>query len=79
VRRLSFCPQPFWLATIEKVITMKKILVLATAAIAVSSQAAFAVFEPVDVPEISAMEGAAAVAVVLAVVAFVWERRRRAA
>ncbi len=31
-----------------------------------------------DVPEISAMEGAAAVVVVLAVVALIWERRRRA-
>lgn len=56
---------------------MIKTLALAATTIAVSTQVALA--NPVAVPEISAMEGAAAVAVVLAVVALVWERRRRSA
>ncbi len=34
---------------------------------------------PTNVPEISALEGTAAIAALLAVVLFVWERRRRAA
>lgn len=50
--------------------------------LAASTQSAFAIIIPDDsvvVPEISAMEGAAAIAAVLAIVALVWERRRRAA
>ena len=50
--------------------------------LAVSTQSALAVAIPPQtnvVPEISAMEGAAAIAAVLAIVALVWERRRRAA
>lgn len=46
---------------------------------AASSIAAYAQAKPpVDVPEISAMEGTAALAVVAAVVLLAWERRRRA-
>ena len=63
---------------------MKK-LVLATTATLASASAAFAAecgpFNQTDcaeVPEISALEGTAALAVVAAVVLLAWERRRRA-
>ncbi len=55
---------------------MKKTLALATIISGFAANAALAV--PVQVPEISAMEGAAAVAAVAAIVALVWERRRSA-
>lgn len=34
--------------------------------------------KPVDVPEISALEGTAAIAAIAAIVLLAWERRRRA-
>jgi hypothetical protein len=46
---------------------------------AATTVAAYAQAKPVDVPEISALEGTAALAVVAALVLLVWERRRRAA
>lgn len=63
---------------------MKKIL-FASAALVASSKAAFAVVDPCaqvrcePVPEISALEGTAALAVVAALVLLAWERRSRAA
>lgn len=59
---------------------MKK-AILATAALIASSSSAFAL-SPIGatpVPEISALEGTAAIAAVAAVVLLVWERSRRAA
>lgn len=66
---------------------MKK-LAVATAAMLASAPSAFAatcVPDPLNplnqicsVPEISALEGTAALAVVAAIVLMVWERRRRA-
>ena len=57
---------------------MKKIL-SASAALVASASTAFANLTPTtDVPEISALEGTAALAVVAAVVLLAWERRRRA-
>ena len=57
---------------------MKLVLKLATLALAASTTSAFAIAIDVVVPEISALDGAAALAVVVAVVLLVWERRRRA-
>lgn len=63
---------------------MKK-LVLASGALMTSASSAFAacggIGEPpcTAVPEISALEGTAALAAVAAVVLLAWERRRRAA
>lgn len=63
---------------------MKKLL-LAPAALIVSANTAFAATcggaSPVacDVPEISALQGTAAIAALAAVVLLVWERSRRAA
>ena len=62
---------------------MKK-AILATAALIASASHAFAIALPSGlqtaqaVPEISALEGTAAVAALAAVVMIVWERRRRA-
>jgi hypothetical protein len=53
---------------------MKSMLKLAALALVGSTTSAFAF--AVDVPEISALDGTAAVAVVAAVVLLVWERRR---
>ena len=62
---------------------MKK-AILATATVLASTASAFAVglgsgVTTTSVPEISALEGTAALAVVVAVVLLAWERRRRAA
>lgn len=62
---------------------MKKTFIL-LAAYAATSTAAFAVALPggtttTPVPEISALEGVAAIAALAAVVMLVWERSRRAA
>jgi hypothetical protein len=57
---------------------MKKFFVAAAALVA-SSQTALAVADPFAVPEISALEGTAALAAIAAIVLFAWERRRRAA
>ena len=62
---------------------MKKTIVAATALLA-SSTAAFASGLPsglptTPVPEISALEGTAAIAALAAIVLIAWERRRRAA
>lgn len=60
---------------------MKKILASSALTLATTA-AAFAQSKPGDpvaVPEISALEGVAALALVAAVVAIVWERRRRSA
>lgn len=63
----------------EKESMMKKALT-AVAVLVASASSAFAVGIPAtDVPEISALEGTAAVAALAAVLLFVWERRRRAA
>jgi hypothetical protein len=62
---------------------MKK-LAISVAALVASAQASLACTglacppPPTDVPEISALNGAAAIAVVLAGIALVWERKRRA-
>lgn len=59
---------------------MKKILASSTAATLALTAQVFAQTKPGDpvaVPEISALEGVAALALVAAVVAIVWERRRR--
>jgi hypothetical protein len=62
---------------------MKKAF-LATAAVLASSASAFATGLPggltnsTSVPEISALEGTAALAAVAAIVLLAWERRRRA-
>jgi len=55
---------------------------MTAAAVSVMSGAAFAQSkpgDPVDVPEISALEGTAALAALAAIVLLTWERRRRAA
>lgn len=53
--------------------------VLATAGLLAASMApAMATVTGFDAPEISALDGAAALAVVVAVVLLVWERRRAA-
>lgn len=60
---------------------MKKLAIAAIAMIA-SSGSAMAncgIGVPCDVPEISALEGTAALAALAAVVLLAWERRRRAA
>lgn len=64
---------------------MKK-LALAAASLMASASAALAggncgstFGQPCDVPEISALEGTAALAALAAVVLIAWERRRRAA
>jgi hypothetical protein len=60
---------------------MKLVLKLASLALAASTTSAFAFaidVQPIAVPEISALDGAAALAVVVAVVLLVWERRRAA-
>jgi hypothetical protein len=62
---------------------MKKVLV-ASLALAASAQTALATTCPVpgactSVPEISALEGTAAIAALAAIVLLAWERRRRAA
>ena len=63
---------------------MKK-LAIAAIAFGASSSAAFAKAcgtfgqAPCDVPEISALEGTAALAALAAIVLLAWERRRRAA
>lgn len=56
---------------------MKKVL-LAVVALAASANSALAVGVPTSVPEISALEGTAAIAVLAAIVLLAWERRRRA-
>lgn len=59
---------------------MKKILT-ATGALVASASAALAVPIPnngTPVPEISALEGTAAIAALAAIVLLAWERRRRA-
>ena len=59
---------------------MKKVLA-SVAVLAASATSAFAIALPGDiqaVPEISALEGTAAVAALVAVVLIAWERRRRA-
>ena len=62
---------------------MKKIA-LGVAVLVASSSSAFAktcgglLNQPCDVPEISALEGTAAIAALAAVVLLAWERRRRA-
>ncbi len=59
---------------------MKKTFIAAVATLASSTGAfAFATNPPADVPEISALEGTAAIAALAAVVLLAWERRRRAA
>lgn len=64
---------------------MKKVFSLTAAAFAASANSAWAavVCDPrknaCDVPEISALEGTAALAALAAVVLIAWERRRRAA
>lgn len=64
---------------------MKKVLVGASATMAalaaLPAQACTGLIcpPPHQVPEISALEGGAAIAALAAVVLFVWERRRRAA
>lgn len=57
---------------------MKKILTSGLV-FAASTVAAYAQAKPPSVPEISALEGTAALAVIAAVVLLAWERRRRAA
>lgn len=60
---------------------MKKVLVASVALVA-STTASFAVGIPgtaTSVPEISALEGTAALAALAAIVLLAWERRRRAA
>ena len=64
---------------------MKK-LIVAGAALAASTQSALACAagsiscqNPAEVPEISALQGTAAIAAVAAVVLLAWERSRRAA
>lgn len=62
---------------------MKKVLISAGALVASAQMAAAGCGGLLggpcqDVPEISALNGAAAIAVVLAGVALVWERKRRA-
>ena len=63
---------------------MKKVF-LATSALIASSSAALAIGNPgglttaTPVPEISALEGTAALAALVAVMLLVWERKRRAA
>ena len=56
---------------------MKSVFATAAAFIAASAPA-FAGSLPTAAPEISALDGAAALAVVAAVVLLVWERRRAA-
>ena len=58
---------------------MKKVI-LAVGGLTASANAAFAVPTGIgtQVPEISALEGTAAIAVLAAMVLLVWERRRRA-
>lgn len=58
---------------------MNKIALAAVAALVAVPAMASNVPPPVAVPEISALEGTAALAAVAAVVLLVWERRRRAA
>jgi len=57
---------------------MKTLLSTAAALVVASIAPALASSLPVDAPEISALDGAAALAVVAAVVLLVWERRRAA-
>lgn len=62
---------------------MKKVLA-ATGVLVASASSAFAadcdpMLQVCDVPEISALQGTAAIAAVAAVVLLVWERSRRAA
>jgi len=60
---------------------MKKLFASAVAVVA-TAPAAFAITIPTTgtpVPEISALEGTAAIAALAAVVLLAWERRRRAA
>ena len=56
---------------------MKKLLT-GIAVLALTTPAAFAAGLPSDVPEISAVQGSAALAALAAVVLMVWERRRAA-
>lgn len=60
---------------------MKKVLIAATALVA-SAQASLAITAvpgtSTSVPEISALEGTAALAALAAIVLLTWERRRRA-
>jgi hypothetical protein len=65
---------------------MKKLAISAAAFLASASAASLPAFAcaglacptPVAVPEISALEGTAALAALAAIVLFAWERRRRA-
>lgn len=61
---------------------MKKLVIAAGAFVASASAALAAPCDPTfgqcDVPEISALEGTAALAAVAAIVLVAWERRRRA-
>ena len=68
------------LLNLEEGNEMKNTLI-ATAALLASATSAFAVVAPggaTSVPEISALEGTAALAAIAAVVLLAWERRRRA-
>lgn len=56
-----------------------KVLTLSAAAIVAASSASANIFAPTPVPEISALEGTAALAAVAAIVLLAWERRRRSA
>lgn len=61
---------------------MKKVAFLAAAATLIAGAAAANTglpTVPTRVPEISALEGTAAIAALAAIVALVWERRRRSA
>lgn len=56
-----------------KTLLSSGLLVMSTTAMAYAQDV-----KPVAVPEISALEGTAAIAAIAAIVALVWERRRRA-
>lgn len=59
---------------------IKTLFASATASLAMAGMAlADGIPSPKDVPEISALEGTAALAALAAIVLLVWERRRRAA
>ena len=53
-------------------------MIFATTALMGGAAYAQSVPKPTAVPEISALEGTAAIAVVVAIVLLAWERRRRA-
>lgn len=62
-----------------KLLTASAAVLATYAAMPAMACSGLACTPPPVVPEISALEGTAAIAAVVAIVALVWERRRRAA